>query len=719
MHRWMKLRRWLAVAVMGVSIVVLCEVGAVAGMPGGVSGAHASGDLVIEPPEEPAQQSDVAVYTAGEIDANPCKLDDEGQPRWCYEGPDDPKDPAHRTRATYLAAHPDGSVYTASDTLTTLCNIDGEGELNWCSITEYHPRALAVDQDGATYVVTLGRHTDHPLLCKFDDEGEESWCTPKQDRRLYSVAVDAEGDVYVGTQTDDATPGRLCKYDGEGSHRWCHHHEAGAGNSAIRGIAVHPDGAIYTAGPDRRACRWGEDGQPQWCVEGDSYPHDVAVTADGRLYAAFDDKVCAFNSVGQRLWCHVGDSGRIHELATDPAGAVYTATSRNTCKIDRFGTELWCDRSEDDSPRDGRTVAVALGDPGTFPQAWDITSDSDDRASDISFARAASSGDDDRPWMELPARSHWQSDIDEVVDEVVDQFRESGRCYGHDSGLRVCLKQREAGSARYASEVLFGDEETMFLIECSGTASSGGFQRCSFRDRRLSPQDLPVETSDFDRDAAKQGFEDTQQQSRQQNRQSFEMWTAESLRGPAHPEDDESGGEAALVRLDCGAGIDFEPISSSDSSQLIDNAQLKWPIPTTSFSGGKTDDSQLVATVTEQAAGGSRETSLYVGTPPTLEEITIEERDVFMDGGTEIYRLADGGELKLPNRMHAGFSDDRPDNAGRLRLTEDASQQRVDRMSNEELREIFDEEVTSPELVLPEQDGDPPRACTLLQRAVR
>ena len=708
MNRWSRGRSWIAILSTTAIAFFVFEIGGPSVAPQMMSYAAADeGDA--------SQKASAGVYVTGRIGNNPCKLDAQGELLWCYHG-DAMQAGDGGTKAEYLAVDATGSVYTASPISRRLCKLDEGGELNWCTEMNYHPTAVAADVDGGVFVGTLarGRHTDQPLLCRFDDAGQEDWCISMGEREIEDVAVDAGGQVYVSTSSGESAKGGLCKYGRDGSEVWCYHrHRHSSGAARIRALAVNPAGAILTVGGDGKACKWDEVGQRVWCVEGDSRPVDVAVTADGRSHIAFNDEVCAFDADGKELWCYEADSPRVYEIEVDPEGNVYsTWIGNNLCKVDNSGEERWCTEPLDFLPQKELKLATAPGPSGTFPTAWGQEHPSSQQY-DFSFAEAASS-EDESPWMTLPAPAKWRLGIPDRVE----QFKEIGRCYAHPSGLRVCLLPREPGSSRYESYVLFGDEENLFLIGCAGSSQVGGIQRCGLRDRARLGRDIPIEVSNFDRQARSKRADGSQRRLPRTSSPGFEMWSDLSLRGKTSRETGEAAGGAALVRLNCGAEIDFVPISSSDSEELIENAKLRWPLPKTSFSGGMTDEGRVVATVGQRVAGGGGELSLYVGKPPELEEIPIEGQSVYLDGGSRLYRFADGGSLFLPNPMYDPFRGERPDNTGTLRMAEGEPEQSVNRLSNQELREIFEEEIREPSLEIPEQRDSPPGACTLLRRAI-
>lgn len=200
------------------------------------------------------------------------------------------------------------------------------------------PTGIAVDSEGAVYVVDQGNHR----IQKFDADGKfiTTWGSKgtgsTRFRLPHSVATGPDGTIHV---TDWANC-RVQTFDKAGQFlaQWGSPGDAEGELKFPAGIAVDAAGDVYVADRDnRRVQRLRTDGAAVARYVGYALlPVDVAVGPGQRLYVlSQNDAVWCFNDPGQTptTWWRSGDGdGRFSDprgIAVDSAGNVFVADSRH------------------------------------------------------------------------------------------------------------------------------------------------------------------------------------------------------------------------------------------------------------------------------------------------------------------------------------------------------------------------------------------------------
>jgi sugar lactone lactonase YvrE len=174
------------------------------------------------------------------------------------------------------------------------------------------------------------------------------------------VAVDGAGNIYVGDYQD----GRVQIFDGHGQFQ----RQISIGETILRGLAVSPGGDLYLA-YDGKVNIYNSEGQSQGAIAYEGYLENLAMGADGSLYAVTDgETLLRFNPDGElsleipdAISSISNDSELDTRIAVDGLGNMYALGTFNSAVfrfdpagkfIDRFG---------------GATTTPAGGvDPGRF-----------------------------------------------------------------------------------------------------------------------------------------------------------------------------------------------------------------------------------------------------------------------------------------------------------------------------------------------------------------
>jgi len=174
------------------------------------------------------------------------------------------------------------------------------------------------------------------------------------------IAVDGEGFIYVGDYQD----GRVQIFNGQGQFQ----RQINIGDTILRGMAASPGGDLYLA-YDGEVHIYDSSGQPQGTLAYDGYLEDIALGADGSLYAVTDGETLLRFKPDGSLSLEIpaaissisNDSELDTKLAVDGLGNIYALGTFNSAVfsfdpagkfLDRFG---------------GKTTTPAGGvNPGRF-----------------------------------------------------------------------------------------------------------------------------------------------------------------------------------------------------------------------------------------------------------------------------------------------------------------------------------------------------------------
>jgi len=161
------------------------------------------------------------------------------------------------------------------------------------------------------------------------------------------VASDATGNIYVGNYQD----GRIQVFDKQGQFQ----RQVNLGETILRGMAASPDGRLFLA-HDGKVTIYSADGQPEGAIAYDGYLDNIALGADGSLYAVSDGETLLRFSPDGSLTLEIpdaissisGDSELNTKIAVDGLGNLYALGSFNSAVfifdsngnfLDRFGGE--------------------------------------------------------------------------------------------------------------------------------------------------------------------------------------------------------------------------------------------------------------------------------------------------------------------------------------------------------------------------------------------
>ncbi len=183
------------------------------------------------------------------------------------------------------------------------------------------------------------------------------------------VAVDGAGNIYVGNYQD----GRVQIFDRQGGFQ----RQINIGDTILRGMAVSPAGDLYLA-YDGDVYIYDSKGQTQGTHAYDGYLDDIALGADGSLYAVADGETLLRFDPDGSLTLEIpdaissisNDSELDTKIAVDGLGNIY-ALGRFHSAVFRFDpTGKFLDRFG------GETTTPAGGiDPGRFQAVDDIAVD--------------------------------------------------------------------------------------------------------------------------------------------------------------------------------------------------------------------------------------------------------------------------------------------------------------------------------------------------------
>jgi len=206
------------------------------------------------------------------------------------------------------------------------------------------PMASAVTPQGVLYV-----GTNFGEIERLEPDGSSSWRHSDYDADIHSVAVD-DNSVYIGTGEDFSTnrANSVVKLDpgsNDGEEVWVFSDH----DDVVSGVAVGPDGQVVTASGDGTIFELDPDGSVAWeyqAPENFSGYHDVAIDADGMIYAAaIDGYVQKFDSTqsdSDPLWTFDEQDFGVQAVSVDADGYIYTASNDETVrKIDSDGDEVW------------------------------------------------------------------------------------------------------------------------------------------------------------------------------------------------------------------------------------------------------------------------------------------------------------------------------------------------------------------------------------------
>ncbi|MFH0962904.1 MAG: protein kinase [Planctomycetota bacterium] len=212
---------------------------------------------------------------------------------------------------------------------------DEEGELLWCFVPTWggEPRCLAVSPAG---LVALG--CDDEYLYLLTTEKKLLWAQ-KLPGEAMKVSMDAEGKVIACVTRGN----ELVCLSGDGNRKWNHHEE-----SIIWDVSVARDGKMIALGlgdgrcvvmtergekvGEYQAAKWvhsvslgdrgscvalgtgmqgvelvaGETWRPVWSVQGESFVHNVALTADRKVLAVADAEAVLRDESGTVIWRYDG-----------------------------------------------------------------------------------------------------------------------------------------------------------------------------------------------------------------------------------------------------------------------------------------------------------------------------------------------------------------------------------------------------------------------------
>ncbi|MDV6012214.1 PQQ-binding-like beta-propeller repeat protein [Haloechinothrix sp. LS1_15] len=296
---------------------------------------------------------EISVYTAGYDSTLPTaevdKLDPTGERLWRFNGGGIGDD---------VEVDPDGYVHAV--VANSVVKFDPNGEVVWSypgNLDEF-VTTVTVDADGFAYA-GVEREEGVTTTCdvrKLDPNGSlvfstSTPCVPN------ALAIDGDGNVY------SAGSRQIVKYTQDGEVAWRY----GEHDGIVRGVAVDPEGMVYSASWDDEVHKIDPDGQRVWAYTGHSDSvFDVAVDSEGDIYtAAADFEVHKLSPEGERYWAYTGHhTGRVVQVAVDEHGNAYTASQDDEVhKIDADGNHLWAYTGHTSAVR-----AVAV-DPGAYTVA--------------------------------------------------------------------------------------------------------------------------------------------------------------------------------------------------------------------------------------------------------------------------------------------------------------------------------------------------------------
>jgi outer membrane protein assembly factor BamB len=276
-----------------------------------------------------------------------------GTARWSY------------TTLGFIASSPavaaDGTIYVGSAD-RSLHAINPDGSAKWTYlVSDWVDSSPAIAGDGTIY---FGSYDNY--LYALNPNGTLRWRFNAGDDVTSSPAIGADGTIYIGSAN-----GRLYALDGaNGAKRWEYATGAGIAASPIVGAS----GTVYVGSIDGFFYAInGSSGALVWRANlGAEIFSTATIRADGTLIVGAGVSVCAINSDGSIRWrLATGDFVDSSPLVTSD-GTIYVGSSdRRLYSVRGNGQGL--DSSapwptfHKDSPRLGRSSAIAAGGSGTVP----------------------------------------------------------------------------------------------------------------------------------------------------------------------------------------------------------------------------------------------------------------------------------------------------------------------------------------------------------------
>jgi uncharacterized delta-60 repeat protein len=272
--------------------------------------------------------------------------------------------------------------------------------------------ALAVDQNGNTYVAGFGNGTNPAtfdiFVLKYDADGNsvwtQRWTSPiaNYSAYAYSIAVDNQGNVFTtGFESDGFTDGEFItlKFNSSGVLQWATPYNGSTSSiDYANRIVVDSDGNSYITGwsggannlHDMTTIKYDPDGNELWVkryngtADDNDYAYWLALDSSGNVYVAGqsvetgsdnDITTIKYAPNGDELWirhydgsAHGYDAGQ--SIAVDSDGNAYvtgnhtTATGLEcvTLKYSTVGDLLWTASFNGPDASGGVFISIALDD---------------------------------------------------------------------------------------------------------------------------------------------------------------------------------------------------------------------------------------------------------------------------------------------------------------------------------------------------------------------
>jgi|GEM_PF-1018291 len=296
--------------------------------------------------------------------------------------------------------------YLTDHLVTVKCDVSGteiwRRDFKQSGANFSHPRAIATDSMGNTYVTGISETTylmpytqQDFITLRYDGSGNLQWAgsygSPTNNDDPAAVCVDASGNVYVtgtsyadGTDYDYAT----LKYDSNGNQLWVARYDGPASaHDEAKAIVVDSSGNAYVTGTsagnggsqDYATVKYDSNGNQLWVARydgpgsGDDSANALALDSSGNVYVTggseyygglSDYATVKYDNNGNHLWVqryHAPDTeGNMGTaVAVDAGGSVYVTGGTSdwetytTLRYIQEGGSAWPDASFSATPLQG------------------------------------------------------------------------------------------------------------------------------------------------------------------------------------------------------------------------------------------------------------------------------------------------------------------------------------------------------------------------------